>query len=396
MQKSRQSSGPPRAKKSRKGGDESQSGSSSQVGSPDWALEQQQAAGNQTVLGMIGGTRENAEIAGGRPIGRMVEWVPKRGGEMKCRCVFPPGTKVNVGDVGTIADKWGYRVERWEEINDNIHIEFVTMAPEDQFAWGNEVILGAAPPETVLEEVQQDESEGKNLLGAASGLLAATLLAPAAQAPAGALAAGAATTAQQPAMGMPGVAPQAAAPAAAGSTGLAATMVAAAMGTAAPAQTAPGMAAPGMAPTAATPAVATTQKAGLLEAAVGGTAAPTTQAQRPDRQVQQSAQAFVKACGSASPDLGALGRIATSVQGSRLFELVGRDLSAAQVENLVRSAKGSSSGQGLLGLLEDKLYPMLNGGAQSAWDAMMDEELVEDVAAEAPKAEAAPPAKAQA
>jgi len=383
MQKSRQGSTPPRAKKSRKDTGDTQGASSSQVGSPDWALEQQQSAGNQTVLGMIGGTRDNAEIAAGRPIGRMVEWVPKRGGEMKCRCVFPPGTIVNTGDLGTIADKWGYRVERWEEINDNIHIEFVTMAPEDQFAWGNEVILGEAPPETVLEKVQKDEAEGKNLLGAASGLLAATLLAPADQP--GATAPGVA--APQAGMGLPGMAPTTAAPAAAGSTGLAASMVAMAMGT--PTQASPtaapglGMAAPGMAPAVG----ATAQKASLLESAVGGQATPAT-ATTPDQQLQQSAQAFAHTLNSASPNLNALKRIATSVQGTRLFELLGRNLNASQIENLVRAGQASSSGQGLVALLEDRLYPQLSSSAQSAWDSVVDEDLVEEANAKAPAAEA--------
>jgi hypothetical protein len=385
MQKSRQSGGPPRSKKSRKGGGESQRGGGSQVGSPDWALEQQQSAGNQTVLGMIGGSRDNAEIAAGRPIGRMVEWVPKRGGETKCRCVFPPGTKVNVGDVGTIADKWGYRVERWEEINDNIHIEFVTMAPEDQFAWGNEVILGPAPPETVLEEVQQDEAEGKNLLAAASGLLAASLLSPRGEQTPGAPQPGLATT---PAQTMPGLGPAPAASGAAASTGLAATMVAAAMGTTTQQAAA--------APSVAAPGAATSQKASLLEAAVSGKA-PQSEPTAPsaDQQMQQSAQAFAQALNSASPDLGALQRIATSVQGGRLFELLGRELSAGQVQNLVRAGKGNSAGQGLLDLLEDRLYPQLNGGAQSAWDELQDEELVEQAAATRP-AQSDAPGKAQA
>ncbi len=154
----------------------SKGGWSSKHGTQQWASGQQDSQGNQSVLGMIGSTTDAEEIAAGRPIGRMVEWVPKRNGAMKCRAVFAPGTKVNVGDVGTIADKWGYRVERWEEINDNIHVEFVTMAPQDQFAWGNEVILGQPPPETKLEEVQKDESEGKGLLAAASGALAAALV----------------------------------------------------------------------------------------------------------------------------------------------------------------------------------------------------------------------------
>ena len=385
MQKSRQGSTPPRAKKSRKDTGETQGASSSQVGSPDWALEQQQSAGNQTVLGMIGGTRDNAELAAGRPIGRMVEWVPKRGGEMKCRCVFPPGTEVNVGDVGTIADKWGYRVERWEEINDNIHIEFITAAPEDQFAWGNEVILGAAPPETVLEKVQKDEAEGKNLLGAASGLLAATLLAPANQP--GATAPGIA--APQAGMGLPGMAPTTAAPAAAGSTGLAASMVAMAMGT--PTQAGPtaasgvGVAVPGMAPAA--PVVgATAQKASLLEAAVGGNATPAA-ATSPDQQLQQNAQAFAQTLSSTSPNLEALRRIATSVQGTRLFELLGRNLNASQIENLVRAGQATSSGQGLIAMLEDRLYPQLSSSAQSAWDSVVDEDLVEEANAKAPAAE---------
>ena len=393
MQKSRQGSPPPRSRKNRKDSGDSQGASSAQVGSPDWALEQQQSAGNQTVLGMIGGTRDNAEIAAGRPIGRMVEWTPKRGGEMKCNCVFPPGTKVNVGDLGTIGDRWGYRVERWEVINDNVHIEFLTMAPEDEFAWGNEVILGEAPPETVLEEVQKDEAEGKSLLGAASGLLAASLLAPADQQAPGVGAPGVA--APQPAMGLPGMSPQAAAPAAAGSTGLAASMVAMAMGTPAPTQAAPtaapgmGTAAPGVAPAAAT------TKASLLEAAIGGKEPQTTTS--PDQQLQQSAAAFAKNLNSASPDLAALQRVATSVQGSRLFELLGRDLGARQIENLVRAGQSSSSGQGLLALLEDRLYPQLNGGAQSAWDAVVDEELVDETAKSAPApAASAGPEKAQA
>jgi hypothetical protein len=378
MQKSRQSSAPPRARKSRKAHGDSREASASRRGSPDWALEQQQSAGNQTVLGMIGGTRDTAEIAAGRPIGRMVEWVPQRGGETKCRCLFPPGTRVNVGDVGTIADKWGFRVERWEEINDNIHIEFVTLAPEDQFAWGNEVILGPAPPETVLEEVQQDETEGKNLLAAASGLLAASLLAPPGQQTPGAPQPGlaAAPTPQT----MPGLAPGPAAPAAASSAGLAATMVAAAMGTPTPQQAAPtpGLAAPGV-------GAATPHKAGLLEAALSGKA-PQAEPHAPsaDQLVQQNAQAFARALNSASPDLATLQRIATSVQGGRLFELLGRELSASQVENLVRAGKGTGAAQGLLDLLEDRLYPQLNGGAQAAWDALQDEELVEQAAANKP------------
>ncbi len=391
MQKSRQGATPPRDRKARKGASDAQSTSSNQVGTPDWALEQQQSAGNQTVLGMIGGTRENAEIAAGRPIGRMAEWTPRRGGEMKCNCVFPPGTKVNVGDVGTIADRWGFRVERWEVINDNVHIEFVTMAPQDQFAWGNEVILGAAPAETVLEEVQKDEAEGKSLLGAASGLLAAGLLAPPGQQVPGAAAPGMATA--QPAMGLPGMSPQAAAPAAAGSTGLAASMVAMAMGT--PTQAtpgaAPGVAVPGVGPAA--PTAATTTKASLLEAAMGTSVSqPATS---PDQQLQQNAQAFAKALNNASPDMSALQRIATSVQGSRLFELLGRDLSARQIENLVRTGQGSSSGQGLIALLGERLYPQLNGSAQSAWDAVVDEELVEQTAKSAPAASDGP-VKAQA
>ena len=82
-------------------------------------------------------------------------------------------------------------------------------------------------------------------------------------------------------------------------------------------------------------------------------------------------------------------RIATSVQGSRLFELLGRDLSERQIETLVRAAQTSSAGQGLLGLLEDKLHPHLSGGAQGAWDAVLDEAEVEQAAeAPAPKAEA--------
>ena len=384
MQKSRQSSSPPRSSKARKGGGDAKGSSNSRAGSPDWALEQQQGAGNQTVLGMIGGTRDNAEIAGGRPIGRMVEWVPKRGGEMKCRAVFPPGTEVNVGDVGTIADKWGYRVERWEEINDNIHIEFVTMAPEDQFAWGAEVILGAAPPETILEEVQQDEADGKGLLAAASGLVAATLLAPPTQQVPGAVTA-------QPAMGLPGMGTSTAAPAAAGSTGLAASMVAMALGTPSPTQAAPGAtpamgagmgmgtATPGLAP--AVPGLAPTapQKAGLLDAALGGGKAPAdTKGASPDQVLQQNAAAFNKVLNSSSPDLGALQRIATSVQGTRLFELIGRDASERQIENLVRA--GQANNPSLLGLLEDKLYPQLGGSAQAAWDSVVDEATVEQAA----------------
>ncbi len=401
MQKSRQSSSPPRSRKTRQAGGGAQGSGPSRAGSPDWALEQQQGVGNQTVLGMIGGTRETAEIAGGRPVGRMVEWVPKRGGEMKCRAVFPPGTKVQVGDLGTIADRWGYRVERYEEINDNVHIEFVTMAPEDQFAWGAEVILGQPPPETVLEEVQQDEAEGKGLLDAASGLVAATLLAPPTQAVPGAASVTPGVTTAQPTMGMPGLAP---APAAAGSTGLAASMVAMALGTAGPSQATPattpamgsgmGTSAPGLAP--ATPAMAPTapQKAGLLEAALGGGKAPaSTQAPSPDEQLQQNALAFTRALNASSPDLGTLQRISTSVQGSRLFELIGRDISERQVENLVRA--GQASNPSLLGLLEDKLYPQLGGSARSAWDAVVDEATVEEAArSPAPAADAgAPPSK---
>jgi hypothetical protein len=389
MQKSKQSGGPPRGRKTaRRGAGGTHVAGSSRVGSPDWALEQQQNAGNQTVLGMIGGTRDTQEIAGDRPVGRMVEWTPQRGGEMKCRALFPPGTVVNMGDVGTIADRWGYRVERWEVINDNVHIEFVTMAPHDQFAWGNEVILGAAPPETVLEQVQDNEAEGKGMLAAASGMVAAAMLSPAAP-QAGA------TPGVTPTMGMPGAQQQGAlpgmaglgpaAPGAAGSTGLAASMVAAALCTQGPGATqaatpgvapaGPAMGMPGMvAP--ATGAATTTQKLGVMETLLGTGTQQAPQAS-PDQQIQQSVQAFTREAGRSSPDMSTLQRIATSVQGERLFELLGRDLSERQVENVVRAAKDSSAGQSLLTLLEDRLYPSLSSGAQGAWDAVMDEDLVE-------------------
>ncbi|MFH1466851.1 MAG: hypothetical protein ABIO70_20880, partial [Pseudomonadota bacterium] len=184
MQKARQGARPPRG---RQAGGPPGHGTQAheaqlpagQRGSPDWILEQQELRGNQTATGMIGGERETAEAAAGRPVGRMVEWTPWREGTTKVNVVFPPGTKVTMDDVGTISDRWGLRVERWEEINSNVHIEFTTKAPEDLFAWGAEVILGKPPPETELEEVQESEREGKGLLAAASAGLAAALLAPA-------------------------------------------------------------------------------------------------------------------------------------------------------------------------------------------------------------------------
>ncbi len=377
MQKSRHNASPPRARKARGGSDTDQR--TQQQGSNDWLMEQQRVAGNQTVLGMIGGERDTQEIAGGRPIGRMIEWSPKRGGEMKCRAIFPPGTEVTAGDVGTIADRWGYRVERWEEINGNVHVEFVTKAPEDQFAWGNEVILGQPPPETVLEQVQETEGEGKELLGAASGLLAATLLAPPSQAGlSGTASSGVASP--QPGLTPPGLAPQ---PAAAASTGLAASLVAAALGTPAPAQATPGstQAAPGLAPSpAVAPGVAPatpTAKAGMMEAVLGTGQAPG-KAPSPDEQLQRSAQAFTRELDRSSPDLGSLERIATSVRGTRLFELLGRSLDERKIDTLVRAGQASSGGMALLGLLEGKLYPQLSSGAQAAWDAVLDEAMEEE------------------
>ncbi len=357
---------------------------SSAHGTQQWAAQQQEGQGNQAVLGMIGAQTGHDEIAAGRPVGRMVEWVPKRDGVMKCRAVFPPGTKVNVGDVGTIADKWGYRVERWEEINDNVHIEFVTMAPQDQFAWGNEVILGQPPPDTVLEEVQQDESEGKGLLAAAGGMLAASLLAPPTEQQPGAPTAGAPAT-QQAGL-LPTVGPQASpgAPAAAGATGLAAGIMAAAMGTPTAATAAATPAAgllPGLAPRSAAAKPGVEQKAKAMEEQVEGKAAQDTKA-NPDQQIQQSVQAFVREAGASSPSLSALQRIATSTQGTRLWELLGRDLGEREVENVVRACQQSNPS--LLALLEDQLYPMLGGGAQSAWDAVLDEEIVQQAAKAAP------------
>jgi hypothetical protein len=146
-----------------------------------------------------------------------------------------------------------------------------------------------------------------------------------------------------------------------------------------------GTTAPGLAPAVAPNAP---QKAGLLDAALGGGKAPAdAQASSPDQVLQQNAAAFNKALNSSSPDLGALQRIATSVQGTRLFELIGRDASERQIENLVRAGQASNSS--LLGLLEDKLYPQLGGSAQAAWDAVVDEATVEEAAkAPAPASDA--------
>jgi hypothetical protein len=408
MQKAQQGARPPRAKQA--GGAPGQATQpaqtpqtpASQRGSPDWILEQQELRGNQTALGMIGGERDTAERAGGRPVGRMVEWTPWHDGTTKVNAVFPPGTRVTMDDVGTIADRWGLRVERWEEINGRLHIEFTTRAPADLLGWGAEIILGKPPPETELEQVQESESEGKGLLATASAGLAAALLAPA----------GLGLASPGPAQG----APKAAAPAAPGA-GLTAGLLAAALGTAptpaadkAPAAAKAPTAAPqtpiaagkaptvrqllgeqpvakaptAKAPTAKGPAPSpeAAQKAAALEGKVKD--APAREpAKSPDEQLAPTVRAFRQAVGGRSPDLAQIQRLATASATPRLFELLGRGLTEGEVKNLVSAARRDRRHQGLLDLLEDQLYPQLSSGPQAAWDAALDEDLVEQAAADA-------------
>ena len=163
MQKARKGGSPPRSKKSSGAAQRIQAARAdnlSAIGTPDWLLEQQEGLGNQAVMGMIGSSQESERIADGRAIGRMVDWSANRDGSTKVTACFPPGTEVVPGNFGTIADKYGFVVERWEIINDIVHVELTTMAPEEFFAWGNDVILGHPPPETILDEVQEDESHG--------------------------------------------------------------------------------------------------------------------------------------------------------------------------------------------------------------------------------------------
>ena len=310
---------------------------------PDLSLDPQERDGSKVALGMVGGERETAALAGGRPIGRMVEWTPQRGGETKVQAVFPPETRVTMDDVATIGDRWGLRVERWEMVNRFLHIEFVTRAPQELFAWGAEIILGQPPPETVLEQVQESPREGRGLLAAASAGLAAVLLSPASQAAPPGLAA--------PAPG------QAAAPA---GGALGAGLLAAALGTPAPA---PAQAAPGAAPA---------QKARGLEALLLGapTPAPAPAAKvDPEAQAKQAAEAFQRELSSGSPAPAALRQLAAGPAAARLFPLLAQQLAPIQVERLAQAARGDA----LCALLEARLYPLLGGAQQRAWDGALGE-----------------------